>query len=155
MIDTVTAGYELSWVAHGAEEQPAGSPVSVTLYVKLSVPLKLEAGVYKTDAESTFGEPATQAAFERAPKDPCDGPETIEKESWHVSMSEPDRPTVVDASSLVVADAALATDLSFTGLTVIVKVWTARVSPPPLAIPPSSWIWTETVAEPLALAAGV
>src|ERR1044072_50507 len=44
---------------------------------------------------------------------------------------------------------------SFTGFTVIVKVWMALVSTPPLAVPPSSWIWTETVAEPLALAAGV
>jgi hypothetical protein len=37
----------------------------------------------------------------------------------------------------------------------MVKVWTADVSTPPLSVPPLSWIWTETVAEPLAFAAGV
>src|SRR5258705_511442 len=39
--------------------------------------------------------------------------------------------------------------------TVIVKVCVAGVSTPPWGGPPLSWIWTETVAEPFALAAGV
>ena len=37
----------------------------------------------------------------------------------------------------------------------MVNVCTALVSTPPLAVPPLSWIWTVTVAVPLALAAGV
>ena len=44
---------------------------------------------------------------------------------------------------------------SLTAVTVMVKVWVALVSTPPLAVPPLSWMLTVTVAEPLALAAGV
>ena len=44
---------------------------------------------------------------------------------------------------------------SFTGVTVMVKVWVPEVFEPPLAVPPSSETYTDTVAEPLALAAGV
>ena len=44
---------------------------------------------------------------------------------------------------------------SLTAVTVMVKVWVALVSTPPLAVPPSSWMLTVTVAVPLALAAGV
>ena len=44
---------------------------------------------------------------------------------------------------------------SFTALTVIVNVWVALVSTPPLDVPPLSWIWTLTVVEPFAFAAGV
>ena len=44
---------------------------------------------------------------------------------------------------------------SFTGVTVIVNVWAALVSTPPLVVPPLSCICTVTVAEPFALAAGV
>ncbi len=38
---------------------------------------------------------------------------------------------------------------------VMVKVCVALVSTPPNAVPPSSWIWSVTVAIPLAFAAGV
>lgn len=44
---------------------------------------------------------------------------------------------------------------SFTAVTLMLKVWMAEVSTPPLAVVPSSWIETETLAVPLALAAGV
>ena len=44
---------------------------------------------------------------------------------------------------------------SLTPVTLIVKVWTALVSSPPLAIPPLSLMETLTVAEPTWLAAGV
>src|SRR6516225_5734194 len=44
---------------------------------------------------------------------------------------------------------------SFTGVTVIVNVCGALVSTPPLAVPPSSWARTVTVAHPLASGAGV
>ena len=44
---------------------------------------------------------------------------------------------------------------SLTAVTVMVKVWVALLSTPPLAVPPSSWMLTVTMAEPLALAAGV
>ena len=51
--------------------------------------------------------------------------------------------------------AALSTGASLTAVTVSVNVCTALVSTPPLAVPPLSWIWTETVALPFASAAGV
>ncbi len=44
---------------------------------------------------------------------------------------------------------------SFTAVTVIVIVWVALVSEPPLAVPPLSWSLTDTVARPLAFAARV
>src|SRR5947207_1728505 len=44
---------------------------------------------------------------------------------------------------------------SLTGVMVIVKVWLALVSTPPLAAPPLSCNWTVTVALPLALVAAV
>src|SRR5438270_836767 len=44
---------------------------------------------------------------------------------------------------------------SLTEVTVMVKVWAALVSTPPLAVPPLSCSWTVTVAVPLALAASV
>ncbi len=44
---------------------------------------------------------------------------------------------------------------SFTPVIVIVNVWSADVSAPPLAVPPSSWAATVIVADPEALAAGV
>jgi hypothetical protein len=44
---------------------------------------------------------------------------------------------------------------SFIAVTVIVKVCALLVSEPPLATPPSSLSTTVSVAEPLALAAGV
>src|SRR5947209_14483451 len=44
---------------------------------------------------------------------------------------------------------------SLTGFTVIVTVCGAEVSTPPFAVPPSSWIFTVTVATPLAFGAGV
>ena len=53
------------------------------------------------------------------------------------------------------AERLVAVGASLTGVTVIVNVWTALVSTPPLRTPPLSWIWTLTVAEPLALPAGV
>ena len=60
------------------------------------------------------------------------------------------------ASSFTVSSAPLVKlGASLTGVTVIVNVWTRCVSTPPLAVPPLSWICTLTVAEPLALAAGV
>ncbi len=60
------------------------------------------------------------------------------------------------ASSVTVWSAPLVKlGASFTAVTVIVNVCAALVSTPPLAVPPSSWILTVTVAEPLALAAGV
>jgi hypothetical protein len=40
-------------------------------------------------------------------------------------------------------------------VTVIVNVWGPLVSTPPLAVPPLSWIWTETIVVPFAFAAGV
>ena len=40
-------------------------------------------------------------------------------------------------------------------VTVMVKVWDAEVSTPPLAVPPLSFRVTVMVAEPLALSAGV
>src|SRR6266516_1205076 len=45
------------------------------------------------------------------------------------------------------------TGRSFTGVTVIVKVWGALVSTPLFAVPPLSWIRTVTVATPLAFRA--
>jgi hypothetical protein len=44
---------------------------------------------------------------------------------------------------------------SFTAVTLMLKVWMADVFTPPLVVPPSSWIETETMAVPLALRAGV
>jgi hypothetical protein len=44
---------------------------------------------------------------------------------------------------------------SFTAVTLMLNVWMADVSTPPLSTPPLSWIETETIAVPLALAAGV
>ena len=44
---------------------------------------------------------------------------------------------------------------SFTGFTVMVKVFVSLVSSPPLAVPPSSWSVTLIVAAPLALSAGM
>ncbi len=44
---------------------------------------------------------------------------------------------------------------SLTGVTVMVNVWSALVSTPPLAVPPLSWTWTVTVAVPVAFGAGV
>ncbi len=44
---------------------------------------------------------------------------------------------------------------SLTEVTTMVKVWTVLVSTPPFAVPPLSFTWTLTVAEPLASAATV
>src|SRR5262245_2980210 len=44
---------------------------------------------------------------------------------------------------------------SFTDVTVMVNVFGAQESAPPFAVPPSSWIRTVTVADPLTLAAVV
>src|SRR4029079_18222843 len=56
---------------------------------------------------------------------------------------------------LVVFVSSTATGASLTGVIVIVNVWIALVSKPPLAVPPSSWIRTLTVAVPLAFSAEV
>ena len=44
---------------------------------------------------------------------------------------------------------------SLTGVTLMVKVCGALVSTPPLAVPPSSWMRTVTVAEPDCSLSGV
>src|SRR5829696_9755662 len=60
------------------------------------------------------------------------------------------------ASSLTVWSAPLANDgASFTGLTVIVNVWSPLTSTPPLVVLPLSRSRTVIVADPLASAAGV
>ena len=48
-----------------------------------------------------------------------------------------------------------ATGGSFTAFAVMVKVWVIEVSSPPLVVPPSSLMYTLTVAEPKASSAGV
>jgi len=59
------------------------------------------------------------------------------------------------SSSTVWSEPAVNDGTSFTAVTVIVNVWSALVSTPPLAVPPSSLRLTVTVAEPFASAAGV
>ena len=54
-----------------------------------------------------------------------------------------------------VAPGTMKSGASLTGFTVMVKVWSAEVSMPPLAVPPLSWACTVMVAVPLALAAAV
>ena len=70
-------------------------------------------------------------------------------------MAQPDTLWAPASSFTVWSAPFVKLGASLTAFTVIVKVWAADVSTPPLAVPPSSWIRTETVAEPLALAAGV
>ena len=63
--------------------------------------------------------------------------------------------TPAAVSSAMVAASSAASTGSLTGVTVIVAVYTADVSLPPSAVPPSSTAVTEMVATPLASAAGV
>ena len=60
-------------------------------------------------------------------------------------------------SSRIVGRVRLPTPVgaSLTEVTVMVKVWVALVSTPPLVVPPLSWRATVTVAVPLALGAAV
>src|SRR5205823_3578628 len=64
--------------------------------------------------------------------------------------------TEPDVSSLAPSSPASAkVGASLTAETVIVTVWAADVSTPPLAVPPLSWIFTPTCATPFAFAVGV
>ena len=57
---------------------------------------------------------------------------------------------------MTVRSAPLVNDgASFTGVTVIMKVWAAEVSTPPFAVPPLSLITMVMLADPFAFAAGV
>ena len=58
-------------------------------------------------------------------------------------------------SSATITSSLVAIGSSLTLVTVIVKVRVVLVSAPPFAIPPLSWILTDTVATPYAFVAGV
>ena len=49
---------------------------------------------------------------------------------------------------LIDSGAEVITSFCVTAVVVMVKVWTALVFTPPLAVPPLSWTWTDTVAVP-------
>jgi hypothetical protein len=74
-------------------------------------------------------------------------------------MSETSVPALAASSSAIevndILPALSSTGASLTAVTLIVKVWAALVSMPPLAVPPLSCSRTVIVAEPFALAAGV
>ncbi len=81
--------------------------------------------------------------------------ESIESGSPSVSVSLASTSMVTAVSSAVTSASAAATGGSFWASTVMTKVWTAEVSTPPSATPPSSERVTDTVADPLASGAGV
>ena len=72
-----------------------------------------------------------------------------------LSGSVTDKVPVAELSSLMVRLSGSTTGASFTGLTVMTKVWAAEVSTPPLSVPPSSERVTEIFATPKASGAGV
>jgi len=89
--------------------------------------------------------------------------ETMKLTVWPASSAGPaemavTKPVTVwapESSSVIWSAPTVKLGTSLTAGTLIVKVCTAEVSTPPLAVPPSSCSATETVALPLALAAGV
>ena len=57
-------------------------------------------------------------------------------------MGPDETPLLIDCGADVI------TSFWVTAVVVMVKVWTALVFTPPLAVPPLSWSWTDTVAVP-------
>ena len=71
------------------------------------------------------------------------------------AVAHPGTVLAAEFSSTVSSTPTVNVGASFTAVTVIVIVCGTLVSSPPFATPPLSWSLTETVAVPLALAAGV
>ena len=65
-----------------------------------------------------------------------------------VTVAKPTLAAALSSSTTTLFVAKAMAGVSFTGVTVTVKVWGALVSTPPLAVPPSSCAMTVTVAEP-------
>ncbi len=68
---------------------------------------------------------------------------------------EPARISRIRATLVTTGPTTTVLGTSFTAVTLTENVWTAEVSTPPLAVPPSSCNCTVTIAEPLAFDAGV
>ena len=152
----ITGPVTVTVAVAGALVAVPGQPLSATVYVKVQLPVTPAGGSKSTVPVDALVMVTVPPAGEVTPT-----PATVkvgEQPLMPVSASvTPARkpPRLIFMLVSAVKLFGCATGASFTGVTVIVKVCAALVSAPPLAVPPLSWIWTVTVAVPLALAAGV
>ena len=129
-----------------------GQPLSCTVYVAVAVPIKLAAG-------SKSNVPAVALRLDTVPPVPevklvtvNVGVQPLIPVSGSVTLaSRPLSPTIFMWVWALNAAGGVTTGASFSGLTVIVKVWVADVLVPP----PLSWTLSVIVAVPFWLAAGV
>ncbi len=130
-------------------------PLSWMRTVTIALPEALAAGVYVSApagliAGWALNRPLLSLLTRKSTTWPAsfDGPALI-------AVAQPAILAAPESSATVWLPPLVNDGASFTADTVIVKVWVALVSIPPLLVPPSSWIETVTIADPDRFAAGV